>query len=112
MSTTASPPRLVGFRHLFHDIASLRQADKQDNVRLEDSLPVVTHFAFKIQEHYNSLVQMEEDEMTEKTFVVSELLKLAVNLDYADENGRRQMFSLTRELAFRPATCRLCPVVP
>ena len=55
---------------------------------------------------------MEEDEMTEKTFVVSELLKLAVNLDYADENGRRQMFSLTRELAFRQATCRLCPVAP
>jgi condensin complex subunit 3 len=66
-------------------------------VRLEDSLPVVTHFAFRIQDQYNSLVQAGEDDQPEKTFIVGELVKLAVNLDYADENGRRQMFSLTRE---------------
>lgn len=66
-------------------------------MRLEDSLPVVTHFAFRIQDQYNSLVQAEEDDQPEKTFIVGELVKLAVNLDYADENGRRQMFSLTRK---------------
>jgi condensin complex subunit 3 len=84
-----------------HCIAiKVRQAasatDKQDTVRLEDSLPVVTNFAFRIQDQYNTLVSTGEDQLPERTFVVSELLKLAVNLDYADENGRRQMFSLTR----------------
>lgn len=43
----------------------------------------------------------EEDEESEmeqgdKEFVISELLKLAVNLDYADETGRRKMFALIR----------------
>lgn len=63
----------------------------------------MTHFAFHIQDRYNSLVQANEDELLEKTFIVGELLKLAVNLDYADENGRRQMFSLTRTLLARLA---------
>lgn len=33
----------------------------------------------------------------ERTFIVGELLKLAVNLDYADEIGRRKMFQLASE---------------
>ena len=44
----------------------------------------------------------EEDEESEmergdKEFIISELLKLAVNLDYADETGRRKMFALVRK---------------
>lgn len=44
----------------------------------------------------------EEDEESEmergdKEFIISELLRLAVNLDYADETGRRKMFALVRK---------------
>ena len=38
-----------------------------------------------------------EMELGDKEFVISELLKLAVNLDYADETGRRKMFALIRK---------------
>jgi len=37
-----------------------------------------------------------EMELCDKDFVISELLKLTVNLDYADETGRRKMFALIR----------------
>ena len=64
-------------------------------------LPVVTALAFRIQDEYNNLVgaaNEESDEVTERSFIVGELLRLAVNLDYADEIGRRKMFQLAREL--------------
>lgn len=41
-----------------------------------------------------------EIEQGDKEFIISELLKLAVNLDYADETGRRKMFALIREYIF------------
>jgi hypothetical protein len=87
-------------------------ASTQDDARLESALPVVTALAFRIQHEYNALMALvsasaerenedEEDEDAEmelgdKEFVISELLKLAVNLDYADETGRRKMFALIR----------------
>jgi condensin complex subunit 3 len=40
-----------------------------------------------------------EDARMDKEFVIGEMLKLAVNLDYTDEIGRRKMFSLVREFA-------------
>ncbi|WVN89766.1 uncharacterized protein L203_104996 [Cryptococcus depauperatus CBS 7841] len=74
----------------------------KDTVRLEESLPVVTALAFRIQDEYNKLVgfneETEEAVFSERTFVVGELLKLAVNLDYTDEIGRRKMFQLAREM--------------
>lgn len=94
----------------------------KDDARLESALPVVTALAFKISEHYNLILeaiqQEEEDQLLrggmddpeyeeekakreeqclDREFVVSELLKLSVNLDYADEIGRRKMFQLVRE---------------
>ena len=79
----------------------------------------MTLLAFKIQETYNDLnafladqhmddflkegiedeeederKQMVEEERTDREFVIGEILKLAVNLDYADEIGRRKMFQL------------------
>lgn len=62
-------------------------------------MPVVTALAFRIQDEYNKLVGAVNDEAgdaAERAFVVGELLKLAVHLDYADETGRRKMFQLTR----------------
>jgi condensin complex subunit 3 len=87
----------------------------KDDTRLESAVPVVTALAFKIQSAYNELLEDiqaaeeerllrgigadegSEDERIDKEFVIGEMLKLAVNLDYADEIGRRKMFQLVRE---------------
>ena len=65
-------------------------------------MPVVTALAFRTQDEYNKLVGTvtgeEEGNVDERAFIVSELLKLGVHLDYADETGRRKMFQLTREM--------------
>jgi condensin complex subunit 3 len=85
--------------------------ETKDDVRLESSLPVVTLIAFRTQEWYNLLQDEDpvlqdlddgerrrrEDEIASKEVIVAELLKLAVNLDYADEIGRRKMFELVRK---------------
>lgn len=77
----------------------------KNDARLEDVLPVVTALAFRIQDEYNKLVAVVNEEessadteslVAERAFVVGELLRLAVNLDYADEIGRRKMFQLAR----------------
>ncbi len=39
----------------------------------------------------------QSPELEAKVFVVGELCKLALSLDYADEIGRRKMFQLARE---------------
>lgn len=68
----------------------------------------MTAMAFKLQEEYNLLEELtpadeiDQDEplpveYVERTFVVAELCKMAVNLDYSDEIGRRKMFQLARE---------------
>jgi condensin complex subunit 3 len=74
-------------------------------VRLEKVLPVVTAHAFRIQEAYNSLLDSlaaaeepgEDDEVNDEgEFVLAELLRLALNLDYADEIGRRRLEQFVR----------------
>ena len=89
-------------------------AAKNDG-RLEATLPVVTAMAFRIQELYNKLMELvkyeldklsgqredrvrREEERMSQEFMLTELLKLAVNLDYADEIGRRKMFQLVRAM--------------
>lgn len=69
-------------------------------MRLEEALPVVTALAFLVQDEFNKLVpsvNTEEGDIAERSFIVGELLSLAVNLDYADEIGRRKMFTLARK---------------
>lgn len=84
-----------------------------DDARMEAAMPVVTALAFKIQAEFNELVQRlqseeearlfegekdnEDDELRNREFILGELLKLATNLDYSDEIGRRKMFLLVRE---------------
>ncbi|EPQ52389.1 chromosome condensation complex protein [Gloeophyllum trabeum ATCC 11539] len=93
----------------------------KDDARLESALPVVTLLAFRIQSTYNDLMEQiqddeeqkflrgedheddeerarKEDERMDKEFVIGEMLRLAVNLDYADEIGRRKMFQLVRDM--------------
>ena len=92
-----------------------------DQAKLEVSLPVVTHLAYRIQSVYNKYqedleaVSQEralrgldanerdvderlDDLLLDAEFVIAEMLKLAVNLDYADEIGRRKMFQLVRDM--------------
>lgn len=92
----------------------------KNEARLDSaSLPVVTAFAFHIQEAYNRLLAVlqdissakllragmdaeEEDEELEEELarrevIMSELLRMALKLDYADEIGRRKVFSVVSE---------------
>lgn len=94
----------------------------KDEARLDDSLPVVTAFVFKIQSKWlelrNALQQEEEETLLrgdiddeieqdqrakreevrlDLEFIIGEMLRMAVNLDYADEIGRRKMNQLVRE---------------
>ena len=86
----------------------------------------MTALAFRIQLGYNALLediqaeeervergevgldearQRREDERMDGEFVIGEMLKLAVDLDYADEIGRRKMFQLVRECSFMSHPC-------
>ncbi|CAA7257465.1 unnamed protein product [Cyclocybe aegerita] len=101
----------------------------KNEARLETaSLPVVTAFAFHVQEAYNSILQVlqeqeaakllragrdaredeeEQDEELEEELakcevVMGELLKLALKLDYGDEIGRRKVFSVVKDMLAHP----------
>ena len=91
----------------------------ENEARLESaSLPVVTVFAFHIQEAYNVLLvvlqdiemaklsragldqeeQVEDEELEEelatREIILGELLRMALKFDYFDEIGRRKVFSV------------------
>lgn len=88
--------------------------------RLETaSIPVVTAFAFHIQQAYNGLLSLmqemdflnvgepddeeseaREEELAKKEMVLGELMRIAVRLDYMDEIGRRKIFSVVSESIF------------
>lgn len=38
-----------------------------------------------------------EGKMSDRVFILQEIMKIAVKLDYTDEIGRRKMFQVTRE---------------
>ena len=98
----------------------------KDEIRLEASLPVITAFAFKIQAVHNTLLDLhgqilastEDNALLEAedrdallrdfenvTFVIDQLLQVALLADYGDEIGRRKMFTLVRE-CICSLTCR------
>ncbi len=89
----------------------------KDEKRLEEALPTVSILATIIHKAWNDLsaayqnfiddklvrefddieLQEKEDELCDKEAILAEMLKMAVNLDYSDEIGRRVMFPLVRE---------------
>lgn len=89
----------------------------KDEKRLEEALPTVSFLATIIHKAWNDLsaanqnffddklvrefddveLQEREDELCDKEAILAEMLKMAVNLDYSDEIGRRLMFPLVRE---------------
>jgi condensin complex subunit 3 len=77
----------------------------KEDARLEKVLPVVTAHAFRIQDAYNSLLDSlaaaegangDDEVADDREFILAELLRLALNLDYADEIGRRRLEQFVR----------------
>ncbi|KAJ7485781.1 nuclear condensing complex subunit [Mycena latifolia] len=82
------------------------------------ALPVVTAFAFHIQEAYNRLLAVldaaevakeldaaddeVEEELAMREVVLGELLRMAVRLDFMDEIGRRKVYTVTRDVLAHP----------
>lgn len=110
-----TPERAFLARVFVEHCVAIKDADK-----LEASLPVVTALAYRIQAAYNAYqedlevaeqervirgepTEEEEDARIDKEFVIGEMLKVAVNLDYADEIGRRKMFQLVRDMISQEA---------
>ncbi|KAG0004974.1 hypothetical protein BGZ80_010262 [Entomortierella chlamydospora] len=71
---------------------------KDDDIQFEKAVPEVTRHAFYIQKYSNIMQEADEDSRPEAEFIVTQLLMIARLLDYADENGRRKMFNLLREM--------------
>jgi condensin complex subunit 3 len=92
--------------------------DTKNETCLEaSSLPVVTAFAFYLQDAYNALldllqdaetarllragedeeVERREEDLAKREVILSELLRIALRLDYMDEIGRRKVFSVIRK---------------
>lgn len=83
------------------------------------ALPVVTAFAFHVQESYNLLLEALEDlesasltragsseadedeeleeELAKREAILGELLRVALKLDYGDEIGRRKVFTVVSQ---------------
>jgi condensin complex subunit 3 len=68
----------------------------KEDARLEKVLPVITAHAFHIQDAYNSLLDSliaaeevggDDEVADDRKFILAELLRLTLNLDYADETG-------------------------
>jgi hypothetical protein len=89
----------------------------KENARLEMVLPVVTAHAFRIQDAYNTLLDSlaaaeeaggEDEVADDREFVLAELLRLALNLDYADEIGRRRLEQFVRACRILTSWCCCC----
>jgi condensin complex subunit 3 len=77
----------------------------KESTRLEKVLPVIAALAIRVQEAYNTLLDFldgaketggDDEAIDEHEFVLAELLRLALNLDYADEIGRRRLEQFLR----------------
>ncbi|THV00743.1 hypothetical protein K435DRAFT_718742 [Dendrothele bispora CBS 962.96] len=94
---------------------------QQNETRLEAAaLPAVMAFAFRIQEAYNDLLtflqenellsmgdaeeenEEREEELAKMEVILSELLRIALKLDYMDELGRRKIFQVVKEMLAHP----------
>ncbi|KAF9586163.1 hypothetical protein BGW38_009060 [Lunasporangiospora selenospora] len=69
-----------------------------DDILFEKAIPEVTRHAFCIQKYSNMMQESGEENRPEAEFIVTQLLMIAKLLDYADENGRRKMYNLLREM--------------
>lgn len=105
-----TPESAVLARVFLEDCMSLTSKSR----RLEESsLPVVTAFAFYLQEHYNKFIStMEEaellgtaedhdereEELAKQECILAALLRMSAKQDFSDEIGRRKMFTVTKDM--------------
>ncbi|KAH0581314.1 hypothetical protein H2248_012409 [Termitomyces sp. 'cryptogamus'] len=100
---------------------------EKNETRLEAaSLPVVTAFAFLLQDSYNALlnvlqdaenvaflnagepeddeeeVEKREEERAKKEVILGELLRMSLKLDFMDEIGRRKVFTIVKDMVAHP----------
>ncbi|GAA96442.1 uncharacterized protein L969DRAFT_62163 [Mixia osmundae IAM 14324] len=92
---------------------------KKDEAKLESLLPVATALSFRIDSLFKAMLELiahlqnlDEDALAEQKklahrglraqFIMSQLLAIALFEDYADEIGRRKMFTLLRDLVSHP----------
>ncbi|KAI8334445.1 nuclear condensing complex subunit [Chlamydoabsidia padenii] len=91
-------PESAFLAHVYTNVLSSQKLEE----KLDEILPEVTRHAFYIQ-HYNSLwEQASKDTEGEYEFIVAQLLGIAKRLDYADEVGRRKMYSVLRDIILVP----------
>ncbi|KAH7096918.1 nuclear condensing complex subunit [Auriculariales sp. MPI-PUGE-AT-0066] len=76
----------------------------KDEARMERTLPVVTAMAFRVQDGANTLDELmaegdgADEDVTDQIFILTQMMRMAAQLDYADEIGRRKMFALVRNM--------------
>ncbi|KAG6889138.1 hypothetical protein C0995_003498 [Termitomyces sp. Mi166 len=99
---------------------------EKNEARLEAaSLPVVTAFAFLLQDSYNALLNVlqdmensaflnlgepeaeeeaekREEELAKKEVILGELLRMSLKLDFMDEIGRRKVFTVVKDMIAHP----------
>jgi len=113
-------PESVFVARTFNDYCRLAGDSKLQGM-VEDKMPEVTKFSFFVQKHLNVLIEdvrkvaiQEQDDAeaegdtVQQEFCVEQLLHIALTLDYADEVGRRQMFSIMREALALPELPEEC----
>lgn len=69
--------------------------------KLDEILPEIIKLVDYLKIYFQKIVELKQEEEDEKIlneFIVSQLLGIGNSLDYADEMGRRVMFSCLREL--------------
>ncbi|KKA27124.1 hypothetical protein TD95_000365 [Thielaviopsis punctulata] len=80
---------------------------------VEEKMPEVTRLAFFLERYINALLEAikrvaenenedEEEDTIEQEFIVQQLLRISLTLDYSDEVGRRKMFALLRQTLSNP----------
>ncbi|OCL15001.1 hypothetical protein AOQ84DRAFT_428630 [Glonium stellatum] len=113
-------PESVFVARTFNDYCRLAGDSKLQGM-VEDKMPEVTKFSFFVQKHLNVLIEdvrkvalqeqddaEAEEDTVQQEFCVEQLLHIALTLDYTDEVGRRQMFSIMREALALPELPEEC----
>ncbi|KAL1732156.1 nuclear condensing complex subunit [Schizophyllum commune] len=112
-----TPESAVLARIFIEECAANEKADLMESA----SVPVVTAFAFLLQERYNTMLQRiqgaemaagsgiseeQEEELEEEIakaeVILAELLRISKKLDYMDEIGRRKVFSVVKDMLAHP----------
>ncbi|KAI1465043.1 ARM repeat-containing protein [Daldinia caldariorum] len=109
-------PESIFVARTFNDFCRTEGNGKYEFL-LDEKLPVISYLVEILKSHLKELMEameransqedaQEEDEvekdMVEKKFVIEQLLHIILTLDYSDETGRRNMFTLLRQMLSKP----------